>query len=88
MSIASRVVPARSETITRSSPTKRLTSDDLPTLGRPITARRTASSALDELPSGSGPAATIRSSRSPGAEPLGRGDGDRVAQPQRVELRG
>ena len=41
MSIASRVVPATSETITRSSPRKRLTSEDLPTFGRPITARRT-----------------------------------------------
>ena len=35
-SIASRVVPATSETITRSEPRKRLTSDDLPTFGRPI----------------------------------------------------
>ena len=42
VSIASRVVPARSETITRSSPAKRLTSEDLPTFGRPMTARRTA----------------------------------------------
>ena len=41
-SIASRVVPATSETITRSEPRKRLTSEDLPTFGRPITARRTA----------------------------------------------
>ena len=38
VSIASRVVPARSETITRSEPRKALTSEDLPTLGRPITA--------------------------------------------------
>ena len=42
VSIASRVVPARSETITRSEPRKALTSEDLPALGRPITATRAA----------------------------------------------
>src|SRR5829696_5214599 len=40
VSIASRVVPARSETITRSEPRKALTSEDFPALGRPITATR------------------------------------------------
>ena len=38
VSMASRVVPAMSETITRSSPSSRLTSDDLPTFGLPVTA--------------------------------------------------
>ena len=46
MSIASRVVPACSSTITRSWPRNAFTSDDLPTFGRPITASRTASSAV------------------------------------------
>ena len=44
VSIASRVVPATRQTITRSQPRNALTSDDLPTFGRPITARRTTSS--------------------------------------------
>ena len=38
------LVPASGETITRSAPANRLTSEDLPTFGRPITARRTESS--------------------------------------------
>ena len=36
VSIASRVVPAISLTITRSSPNIALTSEDFPTFGRPI----------------------------------------------------
>ncbi len=68
VSIASRVVPASSETITRSSPRKRLTSEDLPTFGRPITARRIASVVgLGLAPPGS--SSTIRSSRSPVPSP-------------------
>ena len=63
MSIASRVVPATSETITRSSPRKRLTSEDLPTFGRPMTASRTVSSSGSS--SSSGRSAHERSSRSP-----------------------
>ena len=43
--MASRVVPALSDTITRSSPRNLLTSEDLPTFGRPITASRGACSA-------------------------------------------
>src|SRR3954453_17048152 len=43
-SIASRVVPATSETITRSEPSRRLTSVDLPTFGRPTSARRARAS--------------------------------------------
>ncbi len=39
--MASRVVPASSNTTTRSSPSRRLTRVDLPTFGRPITPMRT-----------------------------------------------
>ncbi len=38
--MASRVVPAISETTNRSSPSSRLTNDDFPTFGRPTTATR------------------------------------------------
>src|ERR1700690_1394937 len=64
VSIASRVVPARSETITRSDPRKALTSEDLPALGRPITATRVGCS---PSPAGalSPSSSTTRSSRSP-----------------------
>ena len=44
VSIASRVVPGVSETITRSSPRSAFTRLDLPTLGRPRIATRIASS--------------------------------------------
>ena len=86
-SMASRVVPATGETITRSEPAKRLSSEDLPTLGRPIRARRMASSASSDS------ASLRRERRDPveqvaGAQALRGGDGDRLAQPQRVELRG
>ena len=50
VSIASRVVPATGVTITRSSPSSLLTSDDLPTFGRPISASRVASSASSRRP--------------------------------------
>ena len=43
VSIASRVVPGISETITRSRPTSLFRSDDLPTFGRPRIATRIAS---------------------------------------------
>ena len=66
--IASRVVPASSETITRSEPTNRLTSEDLPTFGRPITARRTTSSS-GSASTGTGASSTMRSSRSPVPRP-------------------
>ena len=54
VSIASRVVPATSVTITRSSPSSRFTSDDLPTFGRPISASRVAALAgvLSRPPAG------------------------------------
>ena len=43
VSVASRVVPATSETIIRSSPATRLMREDLPTFGLPMTATRTYS---------------------------------------------
>ncbi len=67
VSIESRVVPAIGVTITRSSPSSRLSSDDLPTFGRPISASRVASSA-SALPV-PGSRSTIRSSRSPVPRP-------------------
>ena len=44
VSIASRVVPGTGLTITRSTPSRALTSEDFPTLGRPMTARERTSS--------------------------------------------
>ncbi len=44
MSTASRVVPATSLTMERVRPAMRLTSDDLPTLGRPMMAMLTVPS--------------------------------------------
>ena len=76
-----------SETITRSEPRKALTSEDLPTLGRPITATRTASSS-----SARGGAvaerSTIASSRSPVPSPWVAETGERLAEPELVELGG
>jgi hypothetical protein len=69
MSIASRVVPATSETITRSWPRNALTSDDLPTFGRPMMASRTRSSSSAGEPSSGGSSSTRRSSRSPVPSP-------------------
>ena len=69
VSIASRVVPATSETITRSRPRNALTSEDLPTFGRPITASRTRSSSSSGPSSSAGSSSTIRSSRSPVPSP-------------------
>ena len=64
VSIASRVVPGTSETITRSSPSKALSRLDLPTFGRPRMATRIASSptSCGPLP---GSMITTASSRSP-----------------------
>ena len=84
MSIASRVVPASSETITRSSPRKRLTSEDLPTFGRPITARRTVSA--------SGSLIACRQQLDDPVEQISRaeslcsGHGERIAESEPVEL--
>src|SRR5215218_6576558 len=64
VSIASRVVPGTSETITRSSPSSAFSRLDLPTFGRPRTATRIASSptSCGPLP---GSIVTTASSRSP-----------------------
>ena len=92
VSIASRVVPATSETITRSRPRKALTSEDLPTFGRPITARRTMSSSASASPR---PRAAARRGgragrrcrgpgrRRPPAARRGRGRGSRARAPGR-----
>ena len=66
VSIESRVVPATSVTITRSSPSSLFTSDDLPAFGRPITASRTVVSATSV---DSGTRSAIASSRSPVPSP-------------------
>ena len=59
-SMASRVVPATLETMTRSSPRMRLTREDLPALGLPITATLMASSSLFFLLSSGGNTARRR----------------------------
>ena len=64
VSIASRVVPGTSDTITRSRPTSAFRSDDLPTFGRPRMATRIASSPTGRS-SRPGSRATISSRRSP-----------------------
>ena len=64
VSIASRVVPGVSDTITRSRPRIAFRSDDLPTFGRPRIATRIASSGTSARPV-PGSRSTIRSSRSP-----------------------
>ena len=67
VSIASRVVPGTSETMTRSSPTSRFRSEDLPTFGRPRMATRTAASSTSGGRSGasSRSRSTTSSRRSP-----------------------
>ena len=85
-SIASRVVPATSETITRSAPRNRLTSEDLPTFGRPITARRTASSSGPALVAGLRRKLDEPVEQVAGPEPLRGRHRHRLAQPERVEL--
>ena len=52
VSTASRVVPAISATMTRFSPSTRLTSEDLPTFGLPMTATRMRSSSSSPSSSG------------------------------------
>ena len=64
VSMASRVVPAMSETITRSSPRMRLTSELLPTLGLPTTAIWMGLSSSSSAPS-SGKSLHNSSRRSP-----------------------
>jgi hypothetical protein len=81
VSMASRVVPASGETITRSRPRKAFTSDDLPTFGRPMTARRTTSSSSSGS-SSPGPSSTSRSSRSPVPSPWAADTGSGSPRPR------
>ena len=87
VSIASRVVPATSETITRSRPRNALTSEDLPTFGRPMTASRTTSSSSRRLVA-VGEQLDEPVEQVARAEPLGGGDGQRLAEPEAVEVVG
>ena len=79
--------PPRSETITRSRPRKALTSEDLPTFGRPITASRTRSSSRPRRPpSSGGSSSTSRSSRSPVPRPWAAETGIGSPSPSAVEV--
>ena len=60
----SRVVPATSETITRSWPNSALVKDDLPTLGRPMIATWMVSSSSTLVPI-KGKCLTVSSNKSP-----------------------
>ena len=86
VSIASRVVPATAETITRSRPRKALTRLDLPTFGRPITASRTMSSSSSASSSSSGTQLDEAVEQVAGAEPLRGGDRQRLAEAEAVEV--
>ncbi len=82
VSIASRVVPGTSETITRSCPTSAFRSDDLPTFGRPRIATRIVSSPIGARPS-PGSFATTSSSRSPVPSPCNAESGHGSPSPSR-----
>ena len=88
VSIASRVVPAISETITRSEPRKRVhqrrLADVRPADHRDPRIGVVGSSALDVGSARRAP--TSRSSRSPVPRPVGGRDRHRLAEPERVEL--
>ena len=64
VSMASRVVPATSETMERFLLARRFASEDLPTLGRPTMAMESMSSS-SSASSSSGKQATMSSRRSP-----------------------
>ena len=88
VSIASRVVPGISETMTRSWPSSLLTRLDLPTFGRPRIATRIASSG-----SSARARAAVRLEvvddlveQVAGAVAVQAGDRDRVAEPEPVQL--
>ena len=85
VSIASRVVPGTSETITRSWPTSAFRSDDLPTFGRPRMATRIASSPTGARPS---PGSRVDDlvEQVAGAVTVQRRQRQRVAQAEPVEL--
>ena len=65
VSIASRVVPATGDTMTRSSPSSRFNNDDFPTFGRPTIANRNSLSASASSVSIRGNNSTTPSSNSP-----------------------
>ena len=74
--------PRPRETITRSRPRNALTSEDLPTFGRPMTARRTMSSSSSASSSASGRARRRRSSRSPVPRPCAADTGSGSPRPR------
>ena len=83
--MASRVVPAMSETMTRSSPRMRLMREDLPTLGLPMTATLMTSLLLFLLLL-RGEVVNAGVQQVAGAVAVDGGDGDGVAQAQVIEL--
>src|SRR5262245_22962461 len=85
-STASRVVPGTSDTTTRSSPTRRFTSELLPTLGRPTTAIRTPSPAAGAARLGLGQQRGDLLQRVPGASSVLRRDRARALEAEPVEL--
>src|ERR1700683_5540304 len=80
VSTTSRVVPATGDTSARSVPTRPLSSEDFPVLGRPMMA--TLTSPTD----GSVPAE--QTEQAPCIRPPHRGDEERVAKPEPVQLVG
>ena len=82
VSIASRVVPGTSDTITRSSPRIAFSRLDLPTFGRPRIATRIASSPTCDGPA-PGNRATTASSRSPVPWPCSADSGIGSPRPSR-----
>ena len=72
--MASRVVPGRSKTIWRCSPSKRLTKVDLPTLGRPTMAVRMASGSGSAEASTSGSRSARKAVKAATPPPVAGGD--------------
>ena len=88
-STVSRVVPGISLTIDRSSCSSRLSSDDLPTFGRPTIATAVSSGRRPALPASRArraSRATISSSRSPTPVAVLGGDLDDRLEPELIEL--
>jgi hypothetical protein len=83
-SIASRVVPGSSDTTTRSSPSRRFTSELLPTFGRLITATRIDSSSVTSgSPLGSGQGVGDRRLELAEAAPVQGADHQQRSMPSR-----
>src|ERR1700674_1082351 len=81
VSIGSRIVPGTGLTRARSSPRRALSSEDLPTLGRPMMARRSAFSSAGASSSGGGSASSTRSRKSPTPIPCCADTNDGSAKP-------